>query len=88
MIREISMDETEEIIARARDLYEDSKSDDLALSPNVLVEGGIAWLHEGLCSHIKGAEEERVVKAILVQCLAAMFLDGYEVTKHAQSDPS
>lgn len=78
-----SIDETEQILKDARELlalYE-KYPDHATLSPNVIVEGGIAWLNEGLCSHYTSSEEERVVRAVVVQALAAMMMDGYRVVR-------
>lgn len=73
---------TEDILKAALQIYWEAKADNFEnLSTLPIVEGGCAWLNEGMCSHLKSAEEQRIVYAILAQGLAAMILDGYSLIK-------
>jgi hypothetical protein len=73
---------SEQLIAAATAVFEDGKDNPLALTPLPVTEGGCGWLNTGLLpSAIKGAEEQEIVTAIIVQALAAFMLDGFKVVK-------
>lgn len=74
-------DETEQILTDAVDLHQQGLEYPETLSVNVLNEGNIAWISEG--QWVGERDPERTVRAILVQCLAAMMLDGYDIVKRS-----